>query len=213
MEDNNYSENIIMNQTIQEAAEMREAMKLKFTYRYGSRMRWEQESVAAHSWSMMLVADYLLEKLNELAPWKYTLNREKIYSLIAYHDLIEAETGDEDVDPGNQENHSKKGDREKAVFQDFKAKLPQEIRNRFQKMFQEYEARETWESKFVKIVDCIEAEFFCHEKWYLFTSWTKEFHENLRYKHFEAFPELQPIIMNLIESCDQKYYSKQKTLC
>ena len=202
-----------MKKIITEASQMREAMKLKFTYRYGGRIQWEQESVAAHSWSMMLVADYLLAKLDELAPGKYELNREKVYSLIAYHDLIEAETGDEDVDPTNQENHSKKREKEQALFKRFKERLPKEIQDRFQKMYNEYEARETLEAKFVKVVDCLEAEFFVHEMWYLFGAWTREFHENLRLKHFIYFPELEYIIKELIDDCDEKYYKKQTKLC
>lgn len=198
---------------IADATQMREAMKLKFTYRYGDRLKWEQESVAAHSWSMMLIADYLLEKLEAAAPGKYNLDRTKIYSLIAYHDLIEAETGDEDVDPSNQENHSKKQEKEQALFTGFKNKLPFEIQIRFESMYREYEERKTPESRFVKIVDCIEAEFFCHEMWDLFIWWTKDFHENLRFKHFSYFPELRYIIEELIDDCDDKYYSKQETLC
>lgn len=187
---------------------MREAMRLKFTYRYGGRIQWEQESVAAHSWSMMLVADYLLEKLEIHAPWKYRLDTAKIYSLITYHDLIEAETWDEDVDPANQKNHQKKWEREKALFCSFQHKLPKEIQSRFQKMYEEYEERISPESRFVKIVDCIEAEFFCHEMWNLFDGWTKDFHENLRLKHFIYFPELEYIILDIIEDCDEKYYLK-----
>ena len=201
------------NNTIRDAEKMREAMKLKFTYRFSWRMKWEQESVAAHSWSMMLVADYLLAKLEELAPWKYALDKEKIYSLIIYHDLIEAETGDEDVDPENQINHSKKEEKEKAVFQDFVQKLPTEIQQKYREAYREYENRLTLESKFVKIVDCIEVEFFCNEKWYLYTNWTKEFHESIRLKHFTDFPELEYIILELINDCDTKYYSKQWKLC
>jgi predicted nucleic acid-binding Zn-ribbon protein len=41
---------------------------------------------------MMLVADYLLEKLSMLAPGKYDLNMQRVYQLMSYHDLIEAET-------------------------------------------------------------------------------------------------------------------------
>ena len=199
--------------TLQDAQKMREAMRLKFTYRFWWRMQWEQESVAAHSWSMMLVADYLLAKLEELAPWKYILDTAKVYSLIAYHDLIEAETGDEDVDPSNQENHKQKNENEKAAFHSFQEKLPTEIQKKFEDMYSEYEERKTIESRFVKIVDCIEAEFFCHEMWELFTTWTKDFHEELRLKHFRHFPELTPLIEDIIRDCDEKYYRKKSKLC
>jgi hypothetical protein len=57
---------------------------------------------------MHLVADYLFAKLELLAPGKYNLDRARVYQLISYHDLIEAETGDEDLDPGNAKNHDAK---------------------------------------------------------------------------------------------------------
>jgi hypothetical protein len=43
----------------------------------------------------------------------------------------------------------------------FPTKLPQELQDIFISAYNEHEARETLESKFVKIVDCIEAEYFC----------------------------------------------------
>lgn len=194
-------------QTIKEARQMQEAMKLKFTYRFWDRLRWEPESVAAHSWSMMLVADYLLAKLESLAPWKYNLSKERIYQLISYHDLIEAETGDEDLDPNNSVNHDAKSDKESEAMMRFPSKLPVEIQNIFISAYREYEARETLESKFVKIVDIIEAEFFCHDKWYLFESWTREYQESKRLHHFTDFPELLYIEQDLIDNADEKYYS------
>lgn len=194
--------------TIQEAKQMQEAMKLKFTYRFGERLRWEKESVAAHSWSMMLVADYMLEKLEFLAPWKYKLDRARIYQLISYHDLIEAETGDEDLDPGNAKNHDAKWNKESEAMKTFPSRLPQELQDIFISAYNEHEARETLESKFVKIVDCIEAEYFCVWKWYLFTQWNREYHESKRLHHYSDFPELLHIQQDLIDYADTHYYSK-----
>ncbi len=194
--------------TIQEAKQMQEAMKLKFTYRFWDRLRWEKESVAAHSWSMMLVADYLLEKLENIAPWKYKLDRARVYQLISYHDLIEAETGDEDLDPNNSINHDAKWNKESRAMKTFPNKLPKEIQNIFVSAYNEYEAKKTLESKFVKIVDIIEAEFFCHDKWYLFENWSREYQESKRLHHFSDFPELLHIQEDLIENADMNYYSK-----
>jgi len=194
--------------TISEAKQMQEAMKLKFTYRYGDRLEWEPESVAAHSWSMMLVADYLLAKLDSLAPWKYEMDRARIYQLIAYHDLIEAETWDEDLDPENAVNHDAKWEKEAEAMKVFPSKLPVELRDVFISAAREYEARETLESKFVKIVDIVEAEFFCHDKWYLFENWTKEYQKSKRFHHFDDFPELLYIQQDLIDHADENYYSK-----
>ena len=107
-----------MSKIIEDAHKMLAAYKLKFTYRWTERTFYngQKESVAAHTWGMMLVADYLLERLHELAPNKYQLNREKIYSLIAYHDLIEAETGDIDLNPSLGRNHSQKGEKKKKAL-------------------------------------------------------------------------------------------------
>lgn len=67
--------------------------KLKFTYRLSGRtMDGEKESTADHTWCCFIVADYLLEKLNIICPRKYNLDKLKIYEIIAYHDLLEAET-------------------------------------------------------------------------------------------------------------------------
>lgn len=196
--------------TIQDAKKMQEAMKLKFTYRFWDRLKWEQESVAAHSWSMMLVADYLLAKLESLAPWEYILDREKIYQLIAYHDLIESQTWDEDIDPWNAKNHDAKWAKESEAMKSFPQKLPEELQEIFISAYEEYEQRETLESKFVKIVDIIEAEFFCHDKWYLFGNWSRWFHQSKRLPHFDAFPELKYIEQDLIDNADIHYYSQKR---
>lgn len=188
---------------------MQEAMKLKFTYRYGDRLQWEPESTAAHSWSMMLIADYLLTKLEELAPGKYVLDTARIYQLITYHDLIEAETGDEDLDPDNKQRHDLKWERESRAMKSFPSNLPSEIQNTFISAYEEYEARETPESKFVKIVDCIEAEYFCVGKEYLFENWTKDFHESKRLHHYDDFPELIHIQKELIEYAVENIYTKR----
>lgn len=195
-------------QTLQDAKRMQEAMKLKFTYRFWERLQGPWESVAAHSWSMMLVADYLFAKLDELAPRKYNLNKQRVYQLISYHDLIEAETWDEDLDPWNQKNHMVKWEREENAMKYFPKKLPKEIQNIFLWAYTEYEARETLESKFVKIVDIIEAEFFCHNKWYLFKDWSREYQESKRLKYYDDFPELLHLQEELIENADIHYYSK-----
>jgi len=157
----------------------------------------------------MLVADYLLTKLEELAAWKYNLDRAKIYQLIAYHDLIEAETGDEDLDPGNTENHDAKHGQEAQAMKTFPNKLPEEIQSIFLWAYNEYEARKSLESKFVKIVDCVEAEYFCVGKHYLFENWNKEFHESKRLHHYDDFPELLHIQKDLIEYANKELYSKR----
>lgn len=88
----------------------------------------------------------------------------------------------------------------------FPKKLPQELQERFKNLYTEYEKRETQESKFVKIVDIIECEFFIHEKKDFYTNWTKEFYESKRRLHFEVFPELLFIHDDIIEFYEKNNY-------
>lgn len=201
----------MLSKTLQDAKMMLQAFRLKFTYRYTDRpiYKWEKESVWAHTWWMMLVADYLLERLKELAPWRYQLNREKIYSLITYHDLIEAETWDVDLNPGMWLSQSEKVSQEKAAMKVFPDKIPVEIRQRFLDMHQEYEARKSLESKFVKIVDIFDAEFQIFERKELFVNWTYEYREWIRRPHFKDFPELEVLLDDILKyGKDNNYFIK-----
>jgi len=187
--------------TIQDAYKMLEANKLKFTYRWTDRKisNNERESVAAHTWGMTLIADYLLERLEELAPWKYNLNREKIYSLIHYHDLLEAEIWDIDLNPKLWRNHADKDKLEADAAKSFPYKLPKEIQNKFITLLDEYETRATLESQFVKIVDIVECQFLIVDKPFIFTHWTKEYYEEKRRPHFEKIPELLVIHQEILD--------------
>jgi len=62
--------------------------KLKFTYRFSEReIDWHKETVLAHTWAMMILADMFLQKLEKLAPWKYKLDKLKIYEYILFRNL------------------------------------------------------------------------------------------------------------------------------
>ncbi len=200
----------MLSQTIKDAKAMLEAFKLKFTYRWTDIpiMKNEKESVAAHTWGCMITADYLLEKLEKLAPGKYKLNREKIYSLIIYHDLIEAETGDVDIDPKRWKDHSLKHIAEAEALKTFPGKLPKEIQKRFLTLLEEYERRESLESKFVKVVDIIECEYLIYDRKDLFHDWTKDFRESIRKPHFKDFPELVYLLDDLLEYYEANDYFK-----
>lgn len=119
-------------------------------------MDGEKESTAGHSWCCFIVADYLLEKLNALCPGKYPIDKLRVYELISYHDLIEAETGDIDLHPSLSDRHQMKHQREAELLPRYLAKIPEEIRELYQTRLAEYEERESLESKFVKLVDVVE---------------------------------------------------------
>ena len=179
--------------------------KLKFTYRLSGRtIHWEKESTADHTWCMLVVVDYLLELLAEKAPWKYDLDKLKIYELIVYHDLLEADTWDVDLDPSDSEAHKTKDEIEAERMPIFIQKLPIEIQKIYKPRIHEYEERETIESKFVKLVDTVEAEFQCFFQKDLFENWSREYFIEKREKHFESFPELMFIYEEVLG-----YYTKE----
>jgi 5'-deoxynucleotidase YfbR-like HD superfamily hydrolase len=60
----------MLSKTLEDAKKMFAVYKLKFTYRFTDRPIYngEKESVAGHTWGMMITADYLLEILEQVAP-------------------------------------------------------------------------------------------------------------------------------------------------
>lgn len=189
--------------------EILQCYKLKYTYRYSDRLfDWEKDSSAAHSWSMAILADYFLDYLEQESPKKYKLNKLKIYEYIMYHDLIEAETGDIDNSPKHIEKHLQKKYEEDEKLEIFAKKIPQYLWEKLTKVFQEYEARENLESKFVKIMDMVEAQLQCSNNPDMRQDWTEEFF-NYRYserKEFSSFPELKVIILQMSENFKKKWY-------
>lgn len=195
---------------IDEIEQFKNIQKLKFTYRFSWRtLNWEKESTAEHTWCMFVVADYLLEKLNQICPWKYNLDKLKIYEMIVYHDLIESETWDVDLDPSASELHKTKAQIEKEAFPIFLDKIPKELRKIYSEKIDEYEKRETIESKFVKLVDVIEAEYQSIFYKYLRKNWSRDFYIQKREKYHDYFPELKFIFFDMLDYLDENNYFNQ----
>lgn len=184
--------------------------KLKFTYRFSEReIDWHKESVWSHTWAMMVLVDIYLEKLNKLSPWKYSLDKLKIYEYIIYHDLVEAETWDIDLHPKYIDMHNKKSVNEKIAFKNLLWKIPEELVWPFSQNYMAYENREDLESKFVKLIDVLEVTFqtFFHKDFY--QNWTEKYFVSKRKKYFDDFPEFKYIfdyILNYFKKND--YFDK-----
>ena len=124
------------------------AYALKDETRTGWQLRSVEapESVAAHAWGVaMLVVRFCPPELD----------RERALALAAVHDVAEAETGDvatraEDgaqrVAPGEKER------RERAAIDGPLAGLGEDVRD----LWEEYEARESPEARFVKDADLLD---------------------------------------------------------
>lgn len=187
-------------------------LKLKFTYRYSGRLfNGEKESTADHTWFMFVIADYLLAKLEEVAVWKYKLDKLKIYEMIVYHDLIEAETWDVDLNPisANFEKQLSKKEVEEKALKVFLEKIPSEIKEVYKEKLEEYEKRESLESKFVKLIDVIETDLQCFLFKEKYKDWTKEYYLDKKTKYYNDFPELKFLLEEFLEYFEENDYFKK----
>lgn len=187
-------------------------LKLKFTYRYSGRLfNGEKESTADHTWFMFVIADYLLAKLEEVAVWKYKLDKLRIYEMIVYHDLIEAETWDVDLNPiwANFEKQLSKKEVEEKALKIFLEKVPTEIKKVYEEKLEEYEKRESLESKFVKLIDVIECDIQCFLFKEKYKDWTKEYYLEKKTKYYNDFPELNFLLLEFLEYFEENDYFKK----
>ena len=81
------------------STKLRKFNELKSVYRTNS-VGGRHESSAEHSWSCLILADYFLNLT------KKKIDRLKVYDILIYHDVVEIETGD--VNINDVEKHKKK---------------------------------------------------------------------------------------------------------
>lgn len=123
-----------------------ELEKLKLVER-GLHVGSRKESTAEHSWSCMLIADVLLDYIEE------PLDRLKVLEYLLYHDVVEVYAGDAKFN--NPEEMKLKKEKEEQAFQKIISLLPDS--SRYEKIITEYEYRETREAAFAKAIDCIDS--------------------------------------------------------
>ncbi|PRX56653.1 HD domain-containing protein [Flagellimonas meridianipacifica] len=123
-----------------------ELEKLK-TVERGLNVGNRKESSAEHSWSCLLIADVVLDFVNE------PLDKLKVFEYLLYHDVVEVYAGDAKFN--NPEEMKLKQEKEEKALEKISSFLPNS--NRFQKIMAEYEHRKTRESEFAKAIDCIDS--------------------------------------------------------
>lgn len=123
-----------------------ELEKLKKVER-GLNVGERKESTAEHSWSCMLIADILLDYIDE------PLNRLKVLEYLLYHDVVEVYAGDAKFN--NPEEIKRKDEREKASMEKIITMMPKS--KRYSTIIEEYESRISREAQFAKAIDCIDA--------------------------------------------------------
>ena len=106
-----------------------------------------RESTAEHSWHLAMMIITLKDELPE------ELNYSKMLEIALTHDLVEIYAGDT-FTFDKKAREGKKEREEKAADQLFKI-LPEDLEQKFHKLFQEYEARKTKEAQIVYSLDKI----------------------------------------------------------
>ena len=127
----------------------REAEKLKTVLRHSYLSSGRQESVAEHTWMMMLLAMVLMPQLDK------PMNQVKVLKMIVIHDLAEAVTRDLPVWEGVKDRAKKIGLEQHAMEQ-MLASLDSRTKQEFLALWEEYETRESFEARFVKALDTLD---------------------------------------------------------
>ncbi|MFA6437925.1 MAG: HD domain-containing protein [Bacteriovoracaceae bacterium] len=130
------------------------AEKLKNELRHSFTSAGRQESVADHTWRMSLMAILLSSKLDK------KVNIEKLLKMIVIHDIVEIQAGDTPVPfmVGNDALKLDKELREQAAIEDVWRTLGSDIGEEIFKLWQEFEARETYEAKVANALDKLEVQ-------------------------------------------------------
>ncbi len=185
-----------MDNQLDELFKLRTIHKLKAVERFahvGTSKKQRHESPAEHTWSALIIADYLL------ATTRNNLNNQQVFNLILYHDLPELLIGDIPRTPN--EDLKEKQQREHEATKRTSFILPPILSPRVKQLLEEYERQETPESQYAKLVDYLDADIHdldYPEDW---KGWTLEYYKKIRGKDVERqlknFPELKKVFEEL----------------
>jgi len=138
---------------------------LKKELRNGHTSNGKRESVADHTWRISLMALMFSRSLDQ------QISIEKALKIAIVHDLAELLTGDKPyfVYEGKADLQHIKAQEELAAMQKIQDILPEAIGKELLDLWQEYEEGQTYEAKFVKALDKMEAQIQHNEM--SFTHW------------------------------------------
>lgn len=129
------------------------AEKLKTEIRHSWTSNTErQESVAEHTWMMLLMAFILMDKVG------VKLDKFRVLRMIISHDLVEVLARDV---PSHElsERQDHKEDKERKAICDMTSMLDKKIANEIVALWEEFEVRKTPEAKFAYALDKFECLF------------------------------------------------------
>ncbi|MDV4150775.1 HD domain-containing protein [Clostridium sp. AL.422] len=145
------------------------AERLKDTIRHCYTAKGRHESVAEHSWMMILMAFFMRDEFQEV-------DMDKVIRMCIIHDLGECFTGDIPTFDKNQ-IHEKT---EEELLYSWVNSLPESYAIEMRELYKEMAERETIEAKIYKAIDSLEA-LIQHNISDLSTWIPKEFDLNLTY--------------------------------
>jgi len=162
-----------------------------------------KESSAEHTWSTLILADYFMDIMQE------KLNRQRVYELLIYHDVVEIEANDTILDPANHVPKHVQQEKEMNAVKSIAQKLPNNSANKLLEAFNELEEEKTREAKFALAVDKLDAiihEVDYKEDW---KGWTEEFLRDKKEHYFKEFPEIHEAFEEMMIYFRKHGYFKQ----
>ncbi len=125
------------------------AERLKDELRHSFTSKGRHESVAEHSWRLVLLALLMKPYLPDRLKW------ERLLEMLIIHDIAEAHVGDV---PIFEANGAQRAEAERAAIQAFHNLLPAPIGVRIQELCEEFEMCNTLESQIANALDKLEAQ-------------------------------------------------------
>lgn len=134
---------------LQQIAFIKEIDKLKFIFRKTKLMNSDRpENDAEHSWHLAMMTILLSEYSNE------PIDILKVVKMVLIHDIVEIDAGDTFI-YDTQKNHCNTEEERKAAKRIFGI-LPVEQGTELLELWEEFEAEETADAKFAKVMDRLE---------------------------------------------------------
>jgi len=189
-----------MDKLIEEILKLKTFNRLKLVYRRNT-VGDRKESSAEHSWSCLILADYFLDKIRQ------KLDRLKIYELLAYHDIVEIESGNIHID--SKEYLEDNIEKENLAAKKLKEKLPSNIASQFFVLFKEYQEQKTIESKYAKAINALDPIILGLDYKPKWKGLSRDFLTKQKEPFLKEFPPLLEYFHELLDYCEREGYFNQ----
>ncbi len=170
------------------------AQKLKAEERIIQLPNGRRETVGSHCWMMSLMAMLLAPHL------KNPINLERVLKIITVHDLAESMVHDTPLHSTCNDCDAKaaKDIMENTAMEKLRDILGDDFGDEIVELFHEYNAAETYDAKFAKAIDKLDADFqvSCHDVEYI-KQWGDVYWKMYVQMFKKKYYEHEPILMEL----------------